>query len=76
MSALMDYLEFFMVYLDSLIIIKSVSFEENLAKFKEVLKQLQPAGIKWNIDYCNFSVSKAEWLGYIIMQQGIKLDPK
>ena len=38
MITLMDNLEFFIVYLDDYFIIKSDSFEEHLAKVKEVMK--------------------------------------
>ena len=46
MSALMENLEFVIFYLDGFLIITSGSFEEHLAKAKEVMKRLQSAGIK------------------------------
>ena len=56
MNALMDHLEFVRVYLDNFLIITSGSFEENLAKAEELMKQLQSAGIKYNIDKLKFAV--------------------
>ena len=59
----MDYLEFIRVYLDGLTIITSSSFEDHLAKVEEVMKQIQSAGLKCNIDKCKFTVPKEEYLG-------------
>ena len=76
MSALMNDLEFVRVYLNDLFVITSSSFEEHLAKVKEVMNRPQSAGIKLNMDKCKVTVPKVEYLGYIIMREGIKLDPE
>ena len=60
MSSLMENLEFVRVYLDDLLVITSVSFEEHLAKVKEVMKRIQLAGIKFYIDECKLAVPKLE----------------
>ena len=75
MSDLMDNLELVLVYRGDFLIIESRSFEDILAKAKEVMKQLQLAGVKLNIDECKFAVPKVEYLGYIIMIEGIKPVP-
>ena len=72
MSDLMDNLELVLVYRGDFLIIESRLFEDILAKSKEVMKQLQLAGVKLNIDECKFAVPKVEYLGYIIMIEGIK----
>ena len=76
MSDLMDDLESVRSYLGSLISITLGSFEYHLAKVEEVMKQFQSARLKFKIDKCKLSVPKLEYLGYIITQEGIKLDPK
>ena len=76
MSVLMDDLECVRVYPKDLILITSGSFEEHSAKFKDIMKQLQLAERKCKIDKCKFVVTKAEYLGYIIIREGIKSDPK
>ena len=63
-------------YLDDFLIITSGSFEDHLAKFKEIIKQLQLAGLKCKIDKCKFAVPKVEYMGYIITQEGVKTDLK
>ena len=40
------------------------------------MKKLQSAGLKGKIDNCKFAVPKVEYLGYVIMWEGIKTDPK
>ena len=76
MSALIDDFEFVIVYLDDFIIITLGSFDKHSSKAKEVMKQLQWAGLKCKIDKCKFSVTKVEYLGYIITQEGTKPDPR
>ena len=65
MSALMGDLEFVRFYLDDFLIITSRSFKDHLAKVEEVMKQLQLAGLTFNIDECKFAVPGVEYLGYI-----------
>ena len=76
MRFLMDYLDFVKIHPYGLLVVTSGSFEEHLAKVKEVMKQLQLSGIELNIDKIKFAVTKAEYLGYIIIREGIKSDPK
>ena len=68
----MDDLEFVRVYLNNLLVITLGSFKEHLDKVKEVVKQLQSYGLKWNVDKCKLVVPKVEYLGYIITQEGTK----
>ena len=76
MSTLMEDLEFVIVYLENFLIFTSGSFEEHLDNVEEVIKQLQSAGLKWNIDKCKFVVPNVEYSEYIITREGIKPDPK
>ena len=76
MSALMYGLEFVRVYLKILLVITSGSFDKHLSKVKEVVKRLQLAGLKCNIDRCKFASPKLEYLGYTITRESIKPDPE
>ena len=58
MSALMDDLEFFRVYLRKNFIVASGSFEEHLANIENIMKH--------KMDKCKFVVPKAGYLRYII----------
>jgi hypothetical protein len=48
MSKLMETLEYVRAYLDELLCISKLSFEDHLEKIKEVLRQLRDAGLKVN----------------------------
>ena len=60
MSTLMDDLELVRFHLSDFLVITSGSFEEHLAKVKEVMKQLQSVGLKFKADKCKFAVPKIE----------------
>ena len=62
MSALMENLEFFKVYINDFLVIMSISYKEHLAKVKEVMKKLKLSGIKFKIIKCKFTVPKGEYL--------------
>ena len=54
----MDNLEFVRVYPNGFFIITSGSLKKHLSKVEEVIKQIQSAGIKYNIDKFKFAVPK------------------
>ena len=56
MIILMDDLDFFRVYLGNFLIVAPGSFGEHLAKVQKVIKKIQSAGIKYNIDKLKFAV--------------------
>ena len=58
MSALTENSEYFIVHLTNLIVIISGSFEDHLAKVKEVMKWIQFDGLKWKINNYKFTVPK------------------
>ena len=70
MSDLMSHLHFVNIY-DLLIIIKD-SFEDHLAKMKQVLTTLQEAGLKCNLKKSFFCQEQVEYLGYLLTRDGIK----
>ena len=72
----MDDLEFFRFYLVDLLVNTPVSFDEELDKVEEIMKQLQSAGLKCKIDKCKVVVPKVEYLGCIITKNSIISNPK
>ena len=76
MSALVENLESVRFYIDYFLVVTPGSCEEDLSKVEEVMKQLQSDGLKFKIDKCKFVVPKVEYLGYITMREGIKMDLK
>jgi len=46
----------------------------NIKHVRHVLQKMQSKGLKLNQAKCSFFVSKIEWLGYIISEEGIEVD--
>jgi hypothetical protein len=61
------------VYLDDLLCISKLSFEDHLLeKLEEVLRQLRGAGLKVNDAKLTFCALEIEYLGYVLTRDGIK----
>lgn len=61
-------------YLDD-IIICTQTFEQHLQVLAEVLKRLLDAGLTLNRDKCHFCKSELRYLGYIVNEHGLLVDP-
>lgn len=66
--------EFAIAYLDDIIIF-SKTFEEHLEHISIVLRRLQAANLKINIEKSVFCKSELKYLGHIVGNGGIKTDP-
>lgn len=62
------------VYLDD-IIIATLTIEEHLRILEEVLKRLHAAGLSINKDKCVFGRSELKYLGYVVDNHGLRVDP-
>ena len=70
-----------MIYLVSswkytLIVIKSAGLGSHLAYLKLALERMRRYGLKMNPLKCAFEVSAGKFLGFIIHEKGIEIDPK
>lgn len=63
------------VYLDDVIIITQ-TFEKHLEVLKEVLHRLSRANITLNRDKCNFCRPQLRYLGYVVDNRGLRVDPE
>ena len=63
-----------LAYLDDIIVFSS-TFDEHMINLKETLNLLSGAGLKLNLEKCNFCVRKIKYLGFIISSEGISPDP-
>jgi hypothetical protein len=71
-----DLLEMFLeVYIDDLVI-KSADFDEHLANLRLTLERMRKYNLKMNPLKCAFSVSVGRFLGFIVHEKGIEIDPK
>jgi hypothetical protein len=63
------------IYIDD-VIVKSDSMDNHLADLRLVFKKMHRYGIKMNPLKCVFDVSAGKFLGFIIHENGIEIDPK
>ncbi len=73
MSDLMGGLEFARAYIDDLLIISTGDFSNYLRHLDEVLSGLNASGLKINAGKRFFARTQLEYLGYWIIQDGVKL---
>ena len=63
------------VYIDD-IVIKSAGLSHHLADLRLALEGMRQYGLKMNPLKCAFGVSTGKFLGFIIHEKGIEIDPK
>lgn len=63
------------VYIDDLLLY-STTEEEHLALLQEVLSRLAAHGLVANYNKCVFGVSSVSFLGHILSQSGLAMDPE
>src|SRR3954466_15133907 len=63
------------VYIDD-IVVKSDAFEPHLADLRLAFDRMKKYGLKMNPLKCAFGVSAGKFLGFIIHEDGIEIDPK
>jgi Reverse transcriptase (RNA-dependent DNA polymerase) len=63
-----------LLYLDD-IIVYSKSFEQHMDALDKVFTTLHDAGLKLNASKCSFDVNRVTYLGHIISEHGIEVDP-
>jgi hypothetical protein len=62
------------VYIDD-IIVKSAEFSSYVADLRKALDKMRQYGLKMNPRKCAFGVSDGKFLGFIIHEHGIEIDP-
>ena len=65
---------FLVVYLDDILII-SQTWEEHLHHIRQVLQTLWQHKLCANLDKCTFGMTQVQYLGYIIDECGVHVDP-
>ena len=69
------HLNWCIIYLDN-IIIYSKTLEEHVKRLEAVFKKLSKAGLKLKPSKCEFFKSEITYIGHIISNEGIAMDPK
>jgi hypothetical protein len=62
------------VYIDD-IVVKSAEFSSHIADLRKVFDKMRRYGLKMNPRKCVFRVSVDKFLGFIIHEHGIEIDP-
>ena len=65
---------FVLVYLDDILIF-SQTWEEHLHHIRQVLQTLRQPKLCANLDKCTFGITQVQYLGYIIEEYGVHVDP-
>jgi hypothetical protein len=63
------------IYIDD-VVVKSAGFNEHLADLHVMFGQMKKYGLKMNPLKCAFRVSAGRFLGFIVHEKGIQVDPK
>jgi hypothetical protein len=63
------------VYIDNMVV-KSVGFEERVTDLKLSLERMKKYGLQMNPLKCTFGVTSGRFLGFIVHEHGIQIDPK
>jgi hypothetical protein len=62
------------VYIDD-VVIKLTGFDEHLANLKTTLERMRKYNLKMNPLKCVFGISARKFLGFIVHEKGIEIDP-
>jgi hypothetical protein len=63
------------VYIDD-IIVKSTGLDSHLADLRLAFEKMCRYGLKMNPLKCAFGVSAGKFLGFIVHEKGVEIDPK
>jgi hypothetical protein len=63
------------VYIDD-VVVKSIGFEEHMTDLKLSLERMKKYGLQMNPLKCTFGVMSGRFLGFIVHEHGIQIDPK
>jgi hypothetical protein len=63
------------VYIDD-VAVKSVGFKEHMIDLKLSLEMMKKYGLRMNPLKCAFGVASGRFLGFIVHEHGIQIDPK
>ncbi len=75
--ALHEYLDIFVIaYLDDVLVYSSGTLEEHVEHVKKVLRKLKEYRLYLQPEKCEFHVKETEFLGFIISDKGVSMDPK
>ena len=69
------HLSWCIIYLDDIIVF-SETLQEHIRRLCGVFQKLAPAGLKLKPNKCEFFKNKITYLGHVVSQKRIEVDPK
>jgi hypothetical protein len=57
------------------IVVKSAEFSSHVADLRKAFDKMRRYGLKMNLRKCAFGVSAGKFLGFVIHEHGIEIDP-
>jgi len=64
-------------YVDDILVYTDGSLQDHRAKVCDILRRLQEAGLRLDLDKCEFDVKRVKYLGMILdVEKGISMDPE
>ena len=76
MNDLLGDLDYVSTYLDDILILSDGSIEDHMNKLVAVLRRLEKANFRANLNKCFFAQTELDYLGYHITREGIQPQPK
>jgi hypothetical protein len=58
------------------VVVKSVGFKEHMTNLKLSLERMKKYGLRMNPLKCAFGVTSGRFLGFVVYEHGIQIDPK
>jgi hypothetical protein len=71
-----DLLRVLMEVYNNDVVVKLVEFEEHMADLKLSLERMKKYGLQMNPLKCTFGVTLERFLGFVVHEHGIQIDPK
>jgi hypothetical protein len=58
------------------VVVKSIGLKEHMTDLKLLLERIKKYGLRMNPLKCTFGVTSGRFLGFIVHEHGIQIDPK
>jgi hypothetical protein len=71
-QALLGHLPIARVYLDNILVLTEISFQDKIHDLEQVFIRLRSSGLRCNALKCNLAAHETEYLGFKLTKAGIQ----
>ena len=75
-NKILGYIERIKAYINGIIVLKKVTFVDHVDQLRICFSRIHKEGLKINDNKCSLILEEIPYLGYVIIREGVKLDPK